>query len=215
VHIPDGFIAPQVYVPAYAVATGLWGWSLRHVRRFLREETVPQLAVLTALSFAVMMVMIPLPGGTSVHATGVALLALLFGVRTAFLATSLVLALQAFVFGAGGVTALPVNALAMGLVGAAVARGSFRVLRNVHEATALVAAGWLSVNASALVLAVVLGAEPLLAHDASGQPLFFPFGLSVTLPAVMIPHAVVGIGEGILTMLLWRMARSRGWCQES
>ncbi len=210
-HIPDGFIAPQVYVPAYAVATGLWGWGVRHVRRILREETIPQLAVFTALSFALMMVMIPLPGGTSVHATGVALLALLFGVPVTFLVTSLVLALQALVFGAGGVTALPVNALAIGLVGAAVARGSFHLLCRIHETTALVAAGWLSVNASAFILAVVLGAEPLIAHDPSGQPLFFPFGLSVTLPAVMIPHAVVGLGEGVLTLLLWRMARSRGW----
>ncbi len=210
-HIPDGFIAPQVYVPAYAVASGLWGWSLRGVRRILREETIPQLAVLTALSFAVMMIMIPLPGGTSVHATGVAVLALLFGVRTTFLATSLVLALQAFVFGAGGVTALPVNALAIGLVGALVARGSFRLLRGIHETAALVVAGWLSINASALIVALVLGAEPLIAHDASGHPLFFPFGFSVTLPAVMIPHAVVGLGEGALTMALWRIARARGW----
>ena len=120
-HIPDGFIAPQVYLPAYGVAAGLWTYGLRRLRAVLREETIPRLAVLTAFCFVVTMVMLPLPGGTSVHATGIALLALLFGVWTAFVAFSIVLLLQALLFGAGGVTALAVNALAMGMVGSLVA----------------------------------------------------------------------------------------------
>ncbi len=214
-HIPDGFIAPQMYLPAYGVTAGLWVYGLRRLRVGLHEETIPRLAVVTAFSFVAMMVMVPLPGGTSAHATGIALLALLFGVWTAFLAVSLVLLLQALLFGAGGITALPVNALAMGMVGSAVAWYTHRLLRTVHEGFALVAAGWLSVNASAFLLALALGLQPLLAHAADGQPLFFPFGLSITLPAVMMPHAVVGIGEGGLTLLMWRFARRRGWVPQS
>jgi cobalt/nickel transport system permease protein len=214
-HIPDGFIAPQMYLPAYGVATGLWAYGLRRLRRALREEAIPQLAVLTAFCFVVMMVMLPLPGGTSAHATGVALLALLFGVWTAFISVSVVLLLQALLFGAGGVTALPVNALAMGMIGAAVAWYAYRSLRRVHEGFALVAAGWLSINASALVMALALGLQPVIAHAEDGQPLFFPFGLSVTLPAVMIPHAVIGVGEGALTLLMWRFVRRRGWFPQS
>ncbi len=210
-HIPDGFIAPQVYLPAYGVAGGLWAWSLRRIRSLLREETIPQLAVLTAFSFVVMMVMIPLPGGTSMHATGVALLALLFGVPTSFVAVSLVLALQAFVFGAGGVTALPINALAIGLAGSASAWVAYHGLRRLNESVALLVAGWLSVNVAALLLALVLGVQPAIAHDAAGRPLFFPFGFSVTLPAIMLPHALVGVGEGLLTLLVWRLAQRRGW----
>jgi cobalt/nickel transport system permease protein len=210
-HVPDGFIAPQMYLPAYGVATGLWAYGLRRLRRTLREETIPQLAVMTAFCFVVMMVMLPLPGGTSAHATGIALLALLFGVWTAFISVSVVLLLQALLFGAGGVTALPVNALGMGMVGAAVAWYAYRSLRRVHEGFAVVAAGWLSINASALVMALALGLQPLIAHAGDGHPLFFPFGLSVTLPAVMIPHMVIGVGEGALTLLMWRFARGRGW----
>jgi len=210
-HIPDGFIAPQMYLPAYGVAGGLWAWSLRRVRSLLREETIPQLAVLTAFSFAAMMVMIPLPGGTSVHATGIALLALLFGVWTAFIAVSLVLLLQALLFGAGGVTSLPVNALAMGLVGSSVAWWTYRLLRRASESFAVIAAGWFSVNAAALVLAVALGVQPLIAHTPDGRPLFFPFGLSIALPAIMLPHAIVGVGEGLLTLFVWRLVRHRGW----
>jgi cobalt/nickel transport system permease protein len=210
-HIPDGFIAPQMYLPAYGVAAGLWTYGARRLRAGLREETIPRLAVLTAFSFAVMMVMVPMPGGTSAHATGIALLAIVFGIWTAFVSISLVLLLQALLFGAGGVTALALNALAMGLVGSAAARYAYLLLRRVREGVALVTAGWVSANASALLMALALGVQPLIAHAEDGQPLFFPFGLSITLPAVMIPHALVGIGEGALTLLMFRLLSQRGW----
>jgi cobalt/nickel transport system permease protein len=58
---------------------------------------------------------------------------------------------------------------------------------------------------------LALGLQPIIAHTEGGQPLFFPFGFSVTLPAVMIPHAVIGVGEGILTLLMWRFVERRGW----
>jgi cobalt/nickel transport system permease protein len=214
-HIPDGFIAPQMYLPAYGVAAALWTVGLRRLRSALREEMIPRLAVLTAFSFVAMMVMLPLPGGTSAHATGIAVLALLFGIWTAFVSVSLVLLLQALLFGAGGVTALPVNAPALGLVGSAVAWVAYHLLRGAHEGFALVAAGWLSVNASALLMALALGLQPMIAHTQEGHPLFFPFGLSVTLPAVMIPHALIGVGEGILTLLMWRFVERRGWFAQS
>jgi uncharacterized membrane protein YsdA (DUF1294 family) len=51
-HIPDGFIAPQMYVPAYAASAGLWALALRRLKTRLREEAIPRLAVLTALAFA-------------------------------------------------------------------------------------------------------------------------------------------------------------------
>lgn len=210
-HIPDGFIAPQMYLPAFGVAAGLWAHGLRKLKAVLEEETIPRLAVLTAFTFVVMMVMVPLPGGTSAHASGIALLAILFGVWTSFIAVSLVLLLQALLFGGGGVTALPVNALAMGLAGSVTAWYSYKMLRPVHEGFALVAAGWLSVNVAALLVALVLGVQPLIAHREDGQPLFFPFGLSVTLPAVMAPHALIGIGEGVLTLFMWRFVQRRGW----
>lgn len=200
-HIPDGFISPQTYLPAYAVCAGLWWVALRRVRARLDADTLPFLATLTALSFVLMSIALPLPGGTTAHAAGIALLAVNFGVWTAFVAVSLVLTMQALLFGAGGITALPVNALAMGLLGALSAQLAWRGLRRVHAQTALFLAGWLSVALPALLAALVLGAQPLLAQDAQGRPLFFPFGFAVTLPAVLIPHALLGVGEGLLTAL--------------
>jgi len=78
-HIPDGFLSPQTYLPAYAVAAGAWAWAARGLRERLDETTVPRLAMLTALAYGLGLVMVPVPGGTSGHALGVALLALIFG----------------------------------------------------------------------------------------------------------------------------------------
>ncbi len=210
-HIPDGFIAPQMYVPAYGLAGAMWALAARRLRESFDEDSIPKLAVLSAFCFAAMMLMIPLPGGSSAHASGLAVPAIVFGPWTAFVAVSLVLAMQALLFGNGGITTLPVNALALGLAGATVAWASYRALRNVNENAALFAAGWLSVNCPALILAIALGLQPAIASTADGKPLFFPFGLSVTLPAIMIPHALVGIGEGVLTILIYRAIEKRGW----
>ena len=209
-HTPDGFIAPAVYLPAYAVAAGAWVYAARKQRATLDERTLPFLAVMTATAFVLMMVAIPLPGGTTVHAAGIGLLAVLFGVWTTFLSVSLVLVLQALLLGAGGITALPVNALAMGLAGAAAARLAFAGLRGWDERVALFAAGALSVLVPALLIAVALGIQPLVAHAPDGTPRFFPFGLSVTLPAVLIPHLVVAVGEGVLTASAYRYLAALG-----
>ncbi len=211
-HIPDGFLSPQTYLPAYGVAAVAWYWAARGLRQSLDEQTVPKLAAMTALAYGLGLIMVPIPGGTSGHALGVAMLALLFGTRLAFLSYSLVLLLQSLLFGAGGITALPVNALAMGLLGAWTAVAAYRVLRNISDALAVAAAAWLSVMISGLAVALVLGAQPLVAHGADGAPLFFPFGFSIVLPAVLLPHALIGVGEALLTLFVWRFARKRNWC---
>lgn len=214
-HIPDGFIAPKMYIPAYVVAVGLWAVGIRRLKAQLSETAIPRLAVVTALAFVLMMVAVPLPGGTSVHATGIALIAVLFGPWVGFVAASVVLLLQALVFGIGGVTSLPINALAMGLAGGGIAWAVFRLLGRCNQTVALFAAGWLSITVPAALIAIVLGVQPALAHTADGTPLFFPFGLSVTIPAVMIPHVIVGVGEGVLTVLVYRLFRGIGRREES
>ncbi len=213
-HIPDGFLSPQTYLPAYAIAAGAWTWAIRSkggLRSQLDETTVPRLAMITALAYGLGLVMVPIPGGTSGHALGVAMLTLLFGLRPAFLAYSLVLLLQALLFGAGGITALAVNALAMGLIGGAAAIVSLRLLRRWNETLAVAVAAWVSVVLPGLVVAVLLGIQPLIARKSDGSPLFFPFDFSITLPAVVIPHLFIGIGEAILTVLVWRYAKARKW----
>jgi cobalt/nickel transport system permease protein len=201
-HIPDGFIAPQMYAPAYAAAAGLWAYAANKVRRTVREETIPLMGVMTALAFGLSLVAIPLPGGTSVHASGIGLLAVLFGVWASFLSLSLVLLLQALLFGMGGITSFPVNAIAMGFFGSLAGYAAFAALRRASLRAALFAAGFAAVAVPAAIVAAALGAQPHIAQRADGTPLFFPFGFRVTIPAVVIPHLLVGAGEGVLTVLV-------------
>ena len=210
-HIPDGFLSPQTYLPAYAIAAGAWAWSVKGLREKLDETTVPRLAMLTALAYGLGLVMVPIPGGTSGHALGVAILALIFGVRSAFIAYSVVLLLQSLLFGAGGITALAVNSLAMGLLGSVSAVATYRVLHKAGDILAVFVAAWVSVVVSGVIVALVLGMQPLVAHTSDGSPLFFPFGLSIALPAILIPHMIIGLAEAMLTVLVWRYAKARKW----
>jgi len=116
----------------------------------------------------------------------------------------LVLLLQALTLGDGGVTALPVSSLALGAVGVTAAVTARRLLRPIGETVSLFAAGWCGVVAAAVVTALALGLQPTLAHDGSGAPLFFPFSLATTLPAVIIPHLMLGVLEGMVTVIAWR-----------
>ncbi|MGD9387784.1 MAG: energy-coupling factor ABC transporter permease [Gammaproteobacteria bacterium] len=212
-HVPDGLIAPQTYLPALVLAVPLWVIAARRLRARMGDEMLPRLAVFTALAFLLSTLMLPLPGGTSGHLLGVGLLALVFGPWIAFLAYTLVLVLQAVVVGAGGITALPVNALALGFVSAWVTWGAHRLLAGLGETAAVAAATWLGVMTAAFLLALVLGLQPLIAQGPDGTPLFFPFGPAVTLPAVLVPHAFIGAGEAALNLLVYRHARRRRWLE--
>ncbi len=196
-HIPEGFLGPATYGTAYAVALPCWWWGARRVRRVLATAVVPRVAVVAAAAFTLMQLMIPLPGGTTVHPTGLGLIVLVADGWLTYLSLSLVLLLQALLLGEGGLTTLPVNALALGLAGGMTARAVWRLLRRRPRLAALLA-GWAGVTVAALVVAVVLGAQPHLARDAGGTPLYFPFGWRVTLPAVVLPHLVVGLLDGLL-----------------
>ncbi len=210
-HIPDGFLSPQTWLPAAGLAAVAWAWAGRGLRDRLDPARVPRLAVITALAYGLGLVMLPLPGATSGHLMGVPVLTLLFGVRLAFLATSLVLMLQALLFGAGGVTAWPVNALVLGLVGALTTRTVFSLLRPLNMTLAVALSAWAATVVAALLLALVLGLQPLIAHGADGSPLFFPFPWSVVVPALVLPHLLLGIGEAVVTVLVWGFAKRRGW----
>jgi len=216
-HIPDGYLSPQTYLPAYAVALPLLARGARRLRAALDEETLPTLSALTGLAFVVQMINIPLPGGTTGHAVGTATLAILFGPWTASCAMGLVLLIQALLFGDGGITTFPVNTLAMGFAAAFTAHLLYRAAhRRLPDHVAAFVAGWGSVVAAATITACALGIQPALAHDSVGQPLFFPLGLAVTVPAIVGAHALVfGVAEGAYTAAVIALVRRTATAAES
>ena len=207
-HIPDGFISPQISLPAYALATPLWGWAARRHFGRAAAESLPVIGSLTALAFVIQTIMIPVPGGTSTHLVGVMLLSLLFHPLVAFVCESLVLLVQALFFGAGGITVLGVNALAMGLLGPLAGWLVWRLVRRLSEKAALFLAGWVSMQVAALVVVGLLGLQHRL------DPGCFPVPLVVTATAMMVPSlTVTGVVEGLYTVFalsLLRKANLRG-----
>ncbi len=200
-HIPDGFISPTTYLPLWGVTGLLWYRAFK--KSTVESEQISFLATLSALSFVLMMIAVPLPGGTSAHLSGVALIALLFSPALAFGAISMVIVIEALFFGEGGVTTMGVNVIAIAFLGSYSAYYTHRFLARFNETFALFAAGWMGMVIPSLFVAFILGIQPIIA-SMEGKPLFFPFDLHTTTLALLIPHALLGIAEGILTVVLYR-----------
>jgi len=204
-HIPDGYLSPATVIASYTLAVPLWIYGFKKLKETLNEETLPLIGGLSALSFIIMMFNIPIPGGTSGHAVGAALIAILFNPWIGFISVSLVLLIQSVIFGDGGISALAVNSLSMAFLGSFVGYYVFNLLKDKKYAPFI--AGWSGIVASSILVAVVLGIQPYWSE--AGKPLYFPFGLSTTIPALVGSHMVFfGIVEGIFTQLIYKRLKN-------
>jgi cobalt/nickel transport system permease protein len=206
VHIPDGYLSPSTCLAAYAAAAPFWYVAVKRVKRVLHSRVVPLVAVVSAFSFVVMMFNLPIPGGTTAHAVGMAIAAIVLGPAAAILAISIALAIQALFFGDGGILAFGANAFNMAIVGTLVAYWVNRVIaagtpvESPRRIVAAAVAGYVAINAAAFVAALEFGIQPALFTDATGAPLYAPYPLSVAIPAMMFAHlTVAGAAEAIVT----------------
>ena len=78
-HIPDGYLSPVTDGVMLAAAAPFWVIAFNRVRRTLSRRTVPVLGLFAAFSFVTKMFNVPLPGGTTAHAVGGILLAIVLG----------------------------------------------------------------------------------------------------------------------------------------
>ncbi|MCL2089690.1 MAG: cobalt transporter CbiM [Micrococcales bacterium] len=205
-HVPDGYVSPQTCVVALAATVPFWVVATRKVSDVVKTKDVPLLAMFAALSFLVMMFNIPLPGGTSAHAVGAVVVAIVLGPWAAVVALSVALLLQALVFGDGGVLAFGVNTLILAVVMPFVGLAAYRLvagrsaLTSRRRTVAAGVGGYVGINAAGLATAVFLGVQPMLFHTADGTPLYSPYTLAQTLPAMAVPHlTLAGAAEAVLT----------------
>lgn len=205
-HIPDGYLSPSTCAVIYAAAVPFWYVALQRVKRLLNTRMVPLIAVFSAFSFVIMMFNLPLPGGTTGHAVGLGIATVILGPWAAMLTVSIALLMQAVFFGDGGITAFGANCFNMAIVGSSVAYGVYRLLAAQAAITAsrrvlaAAVAGYVAINASALLAAIEFGIQPALFHDASGTPLYAPYPLHIAVPAMMLGHlTLAGLAEGVIT----------------
>jgi cobalt/nickel transport system permease protein len=206
VHIPDGYLSPQTCAVAFAVAVPVWAVAARRVNLVVKTRNVPLLAILAALSFLVMMFNIPIPDGTTAHAVGAVIIAIVLGPWAAVIAVSVALLFQALLFGDGGVLAYGANVVNMAVIMPFVGYGLYKLIAGRSPLTsgrriaAAAIAGYVGINAAALAAAVEFGIQPGLFHTASGAPLYSPYPLSQTIPAMALAHlTIAGAAEAILS----------------
>jgi cobalt/nickel transport system permease protein len=217
-HIPDAYLSPITQAAGYVVVAPILVYAARKTRASLNTKQAPLLAVGAAFAFAVQMFNIPALGGTTAHALGTALLAILLGPWAAMITMALNLTVQALFFGDGGVLSLGVNAFDMAVVPAFLGAGLYRLIVGSSAGTAgvstrmlvgAVVASYVGTSVASLCAGVILGIQPLLAHDAMGHALYFPFGLAVSVPAMLMTHLLIAApAEAIITVsalaYLWK-----------
>jgi cobalt/nickel transport system permease protein len=216
-HIPDGYLSPVTDGVMLAAAAPFWTVALKKVRKSLNQRTVPVLALFAAFSFVTMMFNVPLPGGTTAHAVGGTLLAIVLGPWAAVIGISVVLGIQALFFGDGGTLAYGANCFNMAIVLPLVGYFVYRLVSSNAEASSprrllgAVLGSYAGINAAALFTAVELGLQPLLFHAADGTPLYAPYNLATALPSVMAGHLLVaGPAEALVTgLVVFYLQRSR------
>jgi cobalt/nickel transport system permease protein len=190
-HIPSAMMHGTICPVTLAVAGAGVGWAVYLARKSAAKPTAARFAAVTALVFALQMLNYPVANGTSGHLLGAVLAASLLGAPFAVLAMAAVLAVQAFIFGDGGINALGANVINLALISAGAAGYLHQRLtaRGVNASISLALAAWLSVAAGATACAFEVAGSGAIT-------------LGKVLPAMLSVHALIGAGEALLTLLV-------------
>ena len=197
-HIPDGFLSDPVCAATTAVSIGAVAGAAVVIRRMAAVQPHAAMAMVAAGIFAGQMINFPVAEGTSGHLIGTALAVALLGPAAAMLIVAAVLVVQCLLFGDGGVHAIGANVLNMAAIAAVISQFVLVVAQRagLGRLAAVATAAWCSVLAAALACALELAASGV-------QP------LTVILPQMLKVHAVIGLGEAIVTVGVLAVLNSR------
>ncbi len=189
-HIPDGFLNLVISAFCWLITIALDGIAISRTNKSLGERQVPLMGIMAAFIFAAQMINFPVAGGTSGHLLGGALAAITLGPWAAMLVMTSVIAVQGLLFQDGGLTVMGANILNMGLLTSIVGYGLYRAVLHRNQGLKLITAGvaaWLSVMTGALLTSL----ELWLSGTAK---------LNIVIPAMLGVHALIGIGEALITV---------------
>ena len=209
-HIPDGYLGPYTYGALWIIMIPIWIYAGRRLGNELRSRQVPLLALSAAFSFVIMMFNVPIPGGSTGHAVGAAIIGIVLGPWAAVISVTVALVLQALIFGDGGITAIAANCFNMAVVMPFSAYYIYRIVSgstNIASSRRVIAAaiaGYVSLTLAAALTGFMFGIQPLLHQTAEGIPVFMPYSLNITMPAMILEHALgFSILEALITALIF------------
>ncbi len=208
-HIPDGYLSPVTSAIMFLLVLPFWVRGVQTLRKKMSAKNVPLIALFAAFSFVIMMFNVPLPGGTTGHAVGGALAAIVLGPEIATIAVSTALLIQALFFGDGGILAFGANCFNMAVVLPYISYAIYQwisantPLTSRRRVVGAAAGAWAGLTLAAFVASIEFGIQPALFHTLDGTPLYAFYPLSVAIPAMVIPHALVAsVVEGLMTALV-------------
>ncbi|MFW9831299.1 MAG: energy-coupling factor ABC transporter permease, partial [Candidatus Thorarchaeota archaeon] len=196
-HIPDGFLTLLMSAIGWAVAISLLAFSFWRLNRDFNEKQIPLMAMLTAMFFAAQMVNYPIIGGTTAHLLGGPILAITLGPYAALVSMTVILLIQAFFFGDGGILTLGANIVNMGIVGVFIPWLLFIAVRRIRSTRKGLVVGaflgaFLGDLAAAISAALMLGFSfPI-----------FPYSIGFVLLVIGIHHSIIGVIEGLATVVI-------------
>lgn len=208
-HIPDNYLSPSTCMVMGAAMLPVWTVAVSKVKTEATKAKLPMIGIGAAFSFLLMMFNIPLPGGTTGHAIGGTLLAILLGPYAACIAITVTLFIQALLFGDGGILSFAANSFNMAFIAPFLGYFIYKFIKDraktaKGEYLGIIVGSYVGLNMAALATAIEFGIQPLLFTNAEGLPLYSPYPLSVSIPAMMIPHLLVaGVVEALFTVAIY------------
>lgn len=208
-HIPDNYLSPSTCAVMGAAMIPVWSLAVKKVKEEVTKVKIPLLGIGAAFSFLLMMFNIPLLGGTTGHAVGGTLLAILLGPYAACISVTTALLVQALLFGDGGILAFGANCFNMAFVLPFLGYYIYKFIKDrakteKGETIGIVLGSYAGINFAALCAAIEFGIQPLLFKNAAGQPLYCPYPLSVSIPAMVGSHLLVaGVVEAVFTAAIF------------
>lgn len=192
-HIPDGFLSPSVFTVGWLFALAILSYALKKVKKTLKEKAVPLMGVMAAFIFAAQMLNFPVLGGTSGHLLGGVLAAVTLGPFAGAIVLALVLIVQCLIFQDGGITALGANILNMAFFGTVASYYFYTVLKKTIFRKNILPAVFLASWFSVVIAAGFCALELALSGTSS---------LRIVLPAMLLVHIFIGLGEAVITTLV-------------
>jgi cobalt/nickel transport system permease protein len=192
-HIPDGFLDFKICLITYILTIVFWFFSFKKAKEVLSDKQVPLMATLTAMFFAAQMMNYPIIGGTTAHLLGGPILAITLGPYGGVISMSVILIIQALVFGDGGLTTLGANIWNMGIVGTFIPYLIWFLFPKNKKG--MIAGAFLGAFIGDILAAVSAGLE-------LGFSTKFLYGISIAVPAMALHHSIIGFGEGIVTCVI-------------
>ena len=193
-HIPYGFLSPEIWAGMWLISIIILGFSVRKVNKKLGDKHIPLMGVLAAFIFAGQMLNTPVGAGVSGHMLGGVLAASFLGAMAASVIMAAVFIVQAVFFMDGGIDALGANMFNMGFIGTILGYYIYRTIRRlIGEDTkkgiliGVGVAAWLSVIFASAAVSIELA--------ASGT-----FPLKESLIAMVGVHSIIGLIEAGITM---------------